>query len=378
MNADAEDTELAAAISDGGPLEFHQRLSTSGARAVCPFELDGQLFLVVPQLAKDVAGHAAYMNAGDSDVDAIIYAWKDGRFVEHDRLPTPGGEDALVFNVASETFLATASVRTGSDPYDLNAFGDIHRREAGRWVLLQRTPTFAAKQWAHFAFDGRDFLALAQGVTVPGAEPRHPRQSRILEWDGRAFKDFQILEGCWGYNWAFFELDGQRFLAYADHTSPSLLYRWDGAAFIAHQVLADRGGRAFQFFERDGQAWLVVAVIDGETTLFRWTGKLFEAHQRLGGPGGREFELFETARGLHLVRICFIEGAPTQPKTDLKSQVYRWDDGQFTLVQEFATFGGTDAATFRADGELFLAVSNSLTADVRFRQDSAVYRIATT
>ena len=138
-----------------------------------------------------------------------------------------------------------------------------------------------------------------------------------------------------------------------------------GAAFIAHQVLADRGGRAFQFFERDGQAWLVVAVIDGETTLFRWTGKLFEAHQRLGGPGGREFELFETARGLHLVRICFIEGAPTQPKTDLKSQVYRWDDGQFTLVQEFATFGGTDAATFRADGELFLAVSNSLTADVR-------------
>ena len=115
LNADAEDTELAAAISDGGPLEFHQRLSTSGARAVCPFELDGQLFLVVPQLAKDVAGHAAYMNAGDSDVDAIIYAWKDGRFVEHDRLPTPGGEDALVFNVASETFLpprACAQART--------------------------------------------------------------------------------------------------------------------------------------------------------------------------------------------------------------------------------------------------------------------------
>ncbi len=99
-------------------------------------------------------------------------------------------------------------------------------------------------------------------------------------------------------------------------------------------------------------------------------------HQSLGGPGGREFELILTDSALHLVRICFIEGTPAAPKTDLKSQIFRWDQDHFTQVCEFATFGGTDAAAFEADGERFLAVSNSLTPDIRFRQDTVIYRLA--
>jgi len=44
-------------------------------------------------------------------------------------------------------------------------------------------------------------------------------------------------------------------------------------------------------------------------------------------------------------------------------------------LHEFATFGGTGAAAFEADGKLFLAVSNSLTAEVRFRQDTIIYQL---
>jgi hypothetical protein len=44
------------------------------------------------------------------------------------------------------------------------------------------------------------------------------------------------------------------------------------------------------------------------------------------------------------------------------------------LIEEFATFGGTEASAFEQDGGLFLAVSNSLTPEVRFRQDSIIYR----
>jgi hypothetical protein len=44
------------------------------------------------------------------------------------------------------------------------------------------------------------------------------------------------------------------------------------------------------------------------------------------------------------------------------------------LVEEFPTFGGTEASAFEQDGACFLAVSNSLSPDVRFRQDSVVYR----
>jgi hypothetical protein len=46
------------------------------------------------------------------------------------------------------------------------------------------------------------------------------------------------------------------------------------------------------------------------------------------------------------------------------------------LVEEFSTFGGTEASAFEQDGSSFLAVSNSLTPGVRFRQDSVIYRFS--
>ena len=359
---------------DAGLLAVHQRLPTSGARTALPFRLDGTLFLAVPQLAQDAGAAVAGMNAGDSDVDMLLYRWRDGAFVEDARLPVPGGEDVLLVELGGETLLCTASVRTGAGPYDLNATSRLFRRAGRAWEPAVAVPTFAAKQWHHFAFDGRDFLALAQGVTVPTAVPRGARESCIFEWRDGGLVPFQTLPGRWGYNFTYHEIGATKLLAYADHSSPSILYRWDGERFVELQVLVERGGRAFRFFEQDGATWLAVAAIDGESTLLRWTGDRFDGVQSLGGPGGREFELIRTATDLYLVRICFIEGTPHDPKTDLTSQIYRWQDGGFVCVSRFPTFGGTDATLFEADGQRFLAVSNSLTAAIRFRQDSVIYR----
>jgi len=375
MAQEVEKTGQGIAPTGSGSLRVLQRLPTSGARTVVPFELEGSLYLAIPQLAEDVVGQTPHMNAGNSDIDMILYRWRDGRFHESERLRVPGGEDAVFFRIGADLFLATASVRTGSGPYDLNALSKIYRRQNGAWTPFQEIPTFAAKHWHYFTFDARHFLALAQGVTVAGAEARHPRQSCILEWNGTRFVEFQTLEGRWGYNWAFFELSGERFLAYADHTSASSLYRWSGERFTVAQSFAEQGGRAFLFFENERHAWLAFANIAGESTLYRWDGTQFVSHQTLGGPGGREFELIRTDKGLYLVRICFIEGTPAAPKTDLMSQIYRWDAGRFVTLEEFATFGGTDAAAFEMDGERFLAVSNSLTREIRFREDTVIYRL---
>lgn len=356
-------------------LQPHQVLPTCGARRVLPFELEGELYLGVPQLAEDVAGTPAYMNGGNSDIDALVYRWTRGRFEPVGRLPVPGGEDLAFFSIAGQPYLAAASIRTGAGPYDLNAFAHIFRREAGSWVGQQTIPTFAGKQCYPFEFAGRYFMAIAQGVTLPGVEAHHPRESCIVEWDGQRFRDFQVLEGRWGYGFCYFELNEQRFLAYADHVSPSLLYRWDGSRFVAVQEFAPQGGRAFRFFHENGVAWLAFANIVGESTLYRWAGGQFVAHQSLGGPGGRAFELFRASGGLYLVRVRFIEGTPAAPKTDLLSQLYRWNDGGFEVIEEFPTFGGTDAAMFLRDGQRFLAVANSLTAGIRFRQDTVIYRL---
>jgi hypothetical protein len=361
----------------GTMLAEHQRLATSGARAVLAFHTDGELRLAVPQLAVDIPGAPPYMNGGNSNIDMLLYRWSGGRFIEDRPLPVPGGEDAVFFQIGGVEFLATASIRTGSGPYDLNADSVLYRRVGAGWEAFQSFPTFAAKQWHYFAVGNRHFLALAQGVTIDGAVARNPRRSCIFEWDGNKFIDFQTLDGGWGYNWVDFEIDGQHFLGYADHTSPSGLMTWNGKSFAPFQELAPRGGRAYKFFRADGDAWLAFANLTGESFLYRWHAGRFVSHQSLGGPGAREFALARTAQALYLVKINFIHGTPAAPKTDLRSCIFQWKQGQLVVVEEFPTSGGTDAAVFAADGQFYLAVANSLSRDIRFREDTVIYRLQT-
>jgi hypothetical protein len=359
----------------GTMLAEHQRLPTSGARAVLVFHTDRELRLAVPQLAVDIPGTPAYMNGGDSNVDMLLYRWSGGRFIEDGRLSVPGGEDAVYFQLGGVEFLATASIRTGSGPYDLNADSILYRRAGDGWEVFQRFPTFAAKQWHYFSVGNRRFLALAQGVTIDGAVARNPRRSCIFEWDGHKFVDFQTLDGGWGYNWVDFDIDGQHFLGYADHSSASGLMIWNGESFAPFQDFAPQGGRAYEFFRADGHAWLAFACLTGESCLYRWDAGRFVPHQSLGGPGAREFAVVQTAQALYLVKINFIHGTPAAPKTDLASCIYQLKQGQLVVVEEFPTSGGTDAAVFAADGQLYLAVSNSLSRDIRFREDTVIYRL---
>ena len=352
----------------------HQRLPTCGARAVLPFSIAGAQYLVVPQLAIDVPGTPAHMNGGDSDTGALIYRWQHGRLVEDGVLPLSGGEDAEFFTLGEESYLVMAGVRSGSGPYRYNIDQVLYKWMSGSWVPIQTFAAFAAKQWHFFRVGDRTFLALAQGVTLGHIEATNPRASRIYEWNGLRFDDFQTLGGMWGYNWESFEIAGQSFLAYADHVGESLLLVWDGASFQPLQSFSEKAGRCIRYFRADGEHYVAFANIQGDSTLYRWGGKEFSPCQRLSGPGGREFCVVRTDSELYLVQINFIEGEPSAPRTNLTSRVFRWAHGNFVLVQEFPTAGGTDAAVFSADGTLFLAVANSLTADVRFRTDTIIYR----
>jgi hypothetical protein len=215
---------------------------------------------------------------------------------------------------------------------------------------------------------------LAQGVTLGHIEATNPRTSRIYEWNGLRFDEFQTLEGMWGYNFESFEIAGQSFLAYADHVGESVLLAWDGSSFRPLQSFAEKGGRCFRYFTANGEGYLGFANIQGDSTLYRWGGKEFSPCQNLSGPGGREFCVVRTNANLYVVQINFIQGEPSAPRTNLMSRVFKWTDEKLVLVEEFPTAGATDAAVFCGDGALFVAVSNSLTADVRFRTDTIIYR----
>ncbi|MGH8779210.1 hypothetical protein [Paraburkholderia sp.] len=355
-----------------------QTLATSGARAVEIFTLDGHLHVAIPQLALDIPGQPAAMNAGDSNTDLLIFRWDAGRFVASDTLPVPGGEDAEFFTLGTRRFLATCGVRSGSGPYSIDTEAVLYEHDGERWQPFQRFDVFAAKQWHAFALGERHFLALAQGVTVEGVVPRHPRESCLFEWDGERFVPFQTFDGRWGYNWAFTSVGTgageQHFLAYADHVDGSLIYLWHNGRFEPLQTLDQAGGRAFCFFEDAGTLWMVFANLSGTTRLYRFDGTRFEPVQTLGDAGGRELKLIDGAHGRYLVRVCFITGTPHDPHTSLVSQIYRWQRDRFELADEFPTTGGTDAAAFVADGQRYLLISNSLSADVRFRADTVLYR----
>jgi len=121
---------------------------------------------------------------------------------------------------------------------------------------------------------------------------------------------------------------------------------------------------------------LAFANLLGESVLYRWDAGLFTPHQVLSGPGGREFAAIQTDNGQYLIQVNFIHGTPAAPQTALASFVYRWQDGQLSKVEEFSTFGGTDASVFSAEEGVFVAVSNSLSRDILFREDSVIYRFA--
>lgn len=363
-------------IADQAPNLLHpfQEINTSGARGVTPFELDGKLYLAIPQLAEDIAGQPADMNGGDSDISLIIYEHRQSGFAEFQRLAVSGGEDAEFFRIGDRAFLATASIRSGRGPYSFDVDSTIFEWRGGRFEPFQKVATFAAKQWRHFKIGERNFLALAQGVTVGNVVAKNPSASTIFEWNGRNFERFQSVSSAWGYNWRHFSMSGGHFLAYADHIQPSVIFRWNGSVFEPFQTLDGAGGRAFAFFEVEGETFLAFARILGETLLYRWNGQRFVEHQILSGPGGREFAYLEHRGEGYLIQVNFITGTPAKPNPALQSVIYRFQAGQLKIVGTFPTLGATDAAVFSVGTQAFVAVAESLNENVRFKTPSRIYR----
>jgi hypothetical protein len=348
------------------------RIPTSGARAVEPFTLDGSSFLAIPQLSSDAPGTPPGMNGGDSDTDLLLLRRTQDGYVEHQRLPASGGEDAEFFWIGTRAFLAVASIRSGRGPYEYRVDQIIYSWDGERFTPFQIIPAFAAKQWRHFTIGDRHFLALAQGVSLP-QHREHNRASMIYAWDGQVFRPFQEIPSRWAYNWHKFAIGDEHFLAHADNVDPSVLYRWDGEKFSPYQTLVETEGRAFATFTVDDEFYLACAVLDADSLVYRWDNGKFVQHQLLEGAGAREFAVIASPLKTYLVRVNFLLGGRENPRTDLDSQLYSWVDGRFVDVERFATLGGTDVAVYPDGERLLVAVSNSLTADIHFSTETCVY-----
>lgn len=354
-----------------------QRIPTSGARAVEAFTVAGLHLLAIAQFARDIPGGPPGMHGGDSGTEVLLLRRSGACFEPWSALPGPGGEDAEFFTIGDRSFLAVASIRTGSGPYEFAARSQIFAWDRDRFVPFQDVPTFAARQWRHWQIGDRHFLGLAQGVTAPGLEDRN-RDSVVYEWDGSAFAEHQRIPSRWAYNWHAFTVGGTFFVAHAEHLGSSVLYRWDGGRLRPHQTLAAQGGRAFATFDDGGASYLVVACLSAPTRLMRWDGDRFADLQLLEGLGGRELAVIRRDGRLLVVRINFILGTPADPRPALDSLIYEWDGAALRPAARFPTCGGTDVAVLSEGtaGGIELVVTNSLTRGLRFAADTVRYSLS--
>ena len=350
-------------------------ISTSGARAVETFEISGERFLAIPQLAVDIPGTPADLNGGNSDQADVLIVRASGNYETVARLPVPGGEDAEFFTIDNHKFLAIANIRSGAGPYDYAQPQRIYQWMEGGFRICQEIPGYAAKQWRHFRIADRHFLGLAQGVDLPGLQDCS-LASRVYEWNGTTFAPFQEIESAWGYNWHSLHIAGRNYLAYADHVAPSPLLAWNGERFETVQTLIESGGRAFAHFTSEGQNYLLAACLTAPSQLMRWDGGKFATHQVLDGPGGREFAFVRSGGKLFVIRINFISGDREHPVAALKSQIYQWNTGHLDIVDEVDTTGATDVSVWAHGTDTIVAISNSLTADIRFAAHTDIYRFA--
>jgi EPTP domain len=352
-------------------LREHQRLNTSGARAVEVFRLDNEIYLAVPQLAEDRSDTEPDMNGGDSDVPVQLYRWKTGRFELSQLLPSSGAEDAEFFQIGERSFLAIARIRKGRGPYSMDVMSQLFEWDGGIFKWFQDLPSFAAKQCRSFSHDGGHFLGIACGVRPPEVVISQATASPIYRWNGVKFQAFQSLPSDWAYDLSYFAIGDNSYVGLADHLLGVSVYRWEAGSFQPFWHDSTPGTRSFAWTERDGIFFLALANISHPSSLYRWNGTTFEKHQEFEGPGGRAFCFHDDA----LVRINFMEGNRTAPVTELSSQIYRWDGDSYLEDSSFITSGGTDATTFEAEGRTYLVVSNSLSSEVRFRTDSVVYEL---
>ncbi|MCC5791931.1 MAG: hypothetical protein JJT82_04875 [Legionellaceae bacterium] len=356
----------------------YQRIQSSGARGVEIFNIEGNTFLAIPQLAEDISTDPPNMNGGNSMVDVVIYQWKNKAFDDYQRIVSYGNEHVSFYAFDGRYFLAVASIRSGKSPnFEMNIPSVLYEWQDDCFAILQSFDTFAAKSCQFFTMDNQHYLGFSEGVQEAGMEDAQSLSSHLYHWTGEHFELFQSLPSAWGYDMSFFQIDGCSFLAIADNSTTSTIYKWNGERFVPFQDVAEQGGgRQFCYFSIQNHHYLAFANLLHDSVLYRWDGTMFREYQVLHGKAARNFYVLQRNNQTYLFRTNFMTGTREQPITQMDSTVYQWCNQQFYPIVSYETHGGTESHAFESDNRIFLVVSNSLSQDVRFQTPTIVYEVS--
>ncbi|KAM5153820.1 thrombospondin-type laminin G domain and EAR repeat-containing protein [Callospermophilus lateralis] len=297
------------------PYEADMKV-TLGSRPPCTKAQDATFWF-------DAARKELHLCASSHWVSVLAAKAKLDYVEEHQRLPTNSETLGLeVFGIPGVGLFVAAANR--------KAKSAVYKWTDGKFVSYQNIPTHQAQSWRHFTIGREIFLAVANfGPNEKGQEV-----SVIYKWSHRKLKftPHQRIATHSARDWEAFEVDGEHFLAVANH--------------------------------REGDNHNIDSVI------YKWnpSTRLFEANQTIATSGAYDWEFFTVGPYSFLVVANTFNGTSTK----VHSHLYVWLVGSFRLFQSFLTLGAADWEVFRIGDRLFLAVANSHSYDVgmQLRNDS--------
>lgn len=357
------------------PIEY---LSTSGAQDLTPFTIKNDVYIAAAQLATDIPGQSASIEGGNADTDVIIYKKQDEHYIEYQHIPGHGNSGATFFTIGQESYLAIAGIKSGPHPpFNSSTYSMLYRWDGHFFYPIQQFFTNAARQWHYFNIRDRHFLAVAGGqINQKNKYPVSKINSMIYEWDGKAFKPFQVIDSRSGSAFKSFNINRETYLAFADKDKYSTLYRWDGTQFRKHQSFKGDGGRAFEFFTIANNPFLAYANSESDSIIYHWNGNKFTEYQVLKGRGGRNFAYLSLENKHYLFRVNHMLDVEGKHIAAIDSPLYQWYENQFVQVQSLPTYGAVSARIFEQDGLYYMTLANSLAADLSFKVNSVIYKIS--
>ena len=168
-----------------------------------------------------------------------------------------------------------------------------------------------------------------------------------------------------------FTINGNRFLAFANHNSDteglntdSFIYKQNDSAgiFFLYQTLGTHGGIDMEYFKIGDQHYLAVANHRAEpsyrqnSVIYQWSlsQEQFVVFQSIKTFGAHSFDFFEIKNEQFLA----ISNYYNDFSFSTNSFIYKWNSNKFEKIQNIATEGAVNAETFVINNETFIAFAN--------------------
>ncbi|KAG7466965.1 hypothetical protein MATL_G00148250 [Megalops atlanticus] len=238
-------------------------------------------------------------------------------------------------------------------------------------------------------FDIEVFRIPSVGLFVATANRESKPGSGIYKWTDGKFEPYQNISTFEALALKYFTVGNKIFLAVANSRGAregarelSVIYKWSERKlkFLRYQTLETHSARDWEAFHIQGEAFLAVANHrqgdsnhNIDSVIYKWNPgtRVFEVNQTIQTSGAYDWEFFTAGPYYFLVVANTFNGASTQ----IESNIYIWLGGMFQPFQAIVTFGATDWEMFQIGNRIFLAVANS---QKLYRKGPSIYTLNST